>query len=400
MSNPFVNFLSSMADGSGDMRDYQHASRLYVNNTYELAPKAGWIYYVVLNINPAVASAMLDSKVAAQFATWQSRYKGSVGLLAKMIDLPKFTIQTETLNQYNKKTIIQKQIMYSPISVTFHDDMANSTTDMWKFYYQYYFADSINSGVTSSPLSILPKYMDSKYADSQSAYGLNNKQSVPFFTSIDVYQLHKKKFTSFKIVNPIIKEWAHDSLDQTQGNRTLTSKMTVDYETIIYNTSAANKSTEQNPGFGTDHYDNTPSPISVGGNGAVSLLGGAGVLAGADDIFGDLQNLDSMSPLDMMNTALKANSLLKNVKNLSVAGLKQEGVGVINNALAGMVSSPSSVVGLDGTVTKVPTSDRIGAGVSSAISGIAASFSPIGIKLFSGAGSFVNNTTAASQTKT
>ena len=100
MANAFVNFLSEAVNASGNLRDYQHASRLYVNNFYDLAPKAGWIYYVVMNVNPAIAGTITDPAVSAAFQTWYARYHGSVGLLAKQADLPKFTIETEVLNQY------------------------------------------------------------------------------------------------------------------------------------------------------------------------------------------------------------------------------------------------------------------------------------------------------------
>ena len=65
MSNSFVNFLSEAAYASGDLRDYQHASRLYVNNNYELAPKMGWLYYVVVNINPGLAAAITNPTAQA-----------------------------------------------------------------------------------------------------------------------------------------------------------------------------------------------------------------------------------------------------------------------------------------------------------------------------------------------
>jgi hypothetical protein len=238
MSNPFSNFLGGVMDGSGDLRDYQHASRLYVSNFYELAPKAGWIYYVVLNINPELITKngiRSDSPFRKDFEKWHNTYRGSVGLLAKQVDLPKFTMQTEILNQYNRKVVVQKQLTYSPVSITFHDDMANATTNMWKHYYQYNIADSVTVGNTSGS-----KFQDTKYKDyidpKNSFYGLSNGQQtrIPFFTSIDIYQLHKQRFTSFKLVNPVIKEWAHDQLDQTQGNKMLTSKMTLDFETVIY----------------------------------------------------------------------------------------------------------------------------------------------------------------------
>ena len=390
MANEFVNFLVGAADGSGNLRDYQHASRLYVSGTYELAPKVGWLYYVVLNINPAVSSAIRDPNIKKQFDSWQSAYNGTIGLLVKDVDLPKFTIETETMNQYNKKTIIQKQIKYSPIGFTFHDDNSNATTELWKQYYQYYYADSVYAGPTSVPLSILPKYTDSKYATSQSRFGLNNKQTIPFFISIDVFQLHKQHYTSFKLVNPMIKEWAHDKLDQTQ-TKTMTSRMSVEFETVIYDTNPGNRITSTNPGFQATHYDNTPSPLSVGGVGTVSILGEGGLLAGADDIFGDLANIDNASPLDLLNTVFKTNNLIKNAKSVSTDGLMQEGYSILNGTLGNISSSNAGVVNLDGTVSLVPAADRIIGGVGTTVNGISQAFSSVGIKLSGATSRILNN---------
>jgi len=403
MSNPFSNFLGGVMDGSGDLRDYQHASRLYVNNFYELAPKAGWIYYTVLNINPKLLTEDAipgSSPFRAEFEAWYNRYKGSVGLLAKQVDLPKFSIQTEILNQYNRKAIIQKQITYSAISISFHDDMANSTTNMWKNYYQYYIADTVSKKSVDSA-----KYQDTKYSDyldpNNNLYGLSNGQlkNIPFFTSIDIYQLHKQQYTSFRLVNPIIKEWAHDQLDQTQGGRLLGSKMTVDYETVVYNTMANNKITRQNPGFTNDHYDNTPSPLRIGGKGNNSIFGAGGIINGAGEIFGELQNIDSASPLDLLNTAIKTGNLVRNASTVSAAGLKAEGYSILNSTLANISSTPASVVNLDGSISKVATSDRISQGINGTVSGITQVVSPAGINLFKSSNSSVSGQTNATAKK-
>lgn len=375
MSNPFVNFLEGVMDGSGDVRDYQHAARLYVDNNYELTPKAGWIYYTVMNINPEMLSAGLGSK----FEEWYTKYRGSVGLLAKSLDLPKFSIETDTLNQYNKKTVIQKKINYSPVSITFHDDMANATHDMWKYYYQYYFADSLDSGKFIAPTKIIEKYQDTKnLSDNTYRYGLSNNQSTPFFISMDLYQLYQKRFTSFKLVNPIIKEWAHDQLDQTQGNKMLASKMTVEYETVIYDTGKSSKRDKDPVGFTRDHYDMTPSPLSIGGNGNNSIFGDGGIISGAEDIFDGL-NKDELSPMDLISTAIKGGNLVKNLGKVTPAGILQEGTGILNGAISNIRTTPAGVLNIDGTISKVPASDRIGGGL---LSGVNKVTSPVGISLF------------------
>lgn len=407
MANAFTNFLNGFVGGLvgdtyGNLRDYQHASRLYLTNYYEFVGKAGWLYYVVLNINPQLQTAINPAK-AAEFFSWYSRYGGRVGLLAKQVDAPKFKVETETLNQYNRKVVVQKQIKYTDIAIVFHDDMANATTDLWKNYYQYYYADGVtsSSGFSFFPQQINPKYIDTKYqAENLDAgalnYGLNNNQTVPFFSSIDIFQLNRHKFTSFKLINPIITSWDHDQLDQTQGNRLLTSKMNVAYESVIYNTSPMNRTSINNPGFAIDHYDNTPSPLGVGSK---SLFGENGVIAGAFDVLGDLQNIDQASPLDLLGTALKGYSVVKNAKALTKEGIKQEGYSILNSVLSNVSSTPVAVQNIDGTVSRVPASDRITAGIGQTISNVSQQINPAGINLFTGFNSSVNNFTYAKEGK-
>jgi hypothetical protein len=376
MANAFVNFLSGVLNGSGNLRDYQHASRLYVSNTYELAPKNGWIYYVVVNINPDLANAITDNTLKTEFNAWYNKYKGMVGLLAKQVDSPKFTVETEILNQYNRKTVVQKRINYDSLSIVFHDDMANVSTNLWKAYYQYYYGDSNDSSFGGTVKTKSAKYSDNKYNEFNGQqtyrYGLNNSQSIPFFDSIDIYQLNQRHYTSFKIVNPIIKSWQHDQLDQTQGNRVLTSKLVVDYETVIYDTKDTNAVTKGNPGFNKNHYDTTPSPLSIGGQGTTSVLGPGGLVAGAKSVFGTLTN-PGASPLDLLNAAIQTGNIVRNAKNISTAGLKEEGTGILTSVLSGIEQSPS--------IPGQTTGQRI---ISGTLNGLNQTLTPAGINVPTG----------------
>jgi hypothetical protein len=292
MARGFVHHLNRV-EGDVNLRDFQHASRLYLDNNYAYTPKAGWIYYVELKINSTLTSVIDDPLTRQQFQQWYARYNGQVGLLAKTVDMPKITIDTEVVNQYNKKTVIQKGINYGSVGITFHDDMSNMTTNLWKSYYQYYYGDSID---------FVSKYRVGKY-DSHTEgrnfrYGLNNAQTVPFFRSFVFYQLHQRKFTSFEIINPLIKSWDHDSLDQGDGVKMLTNKMVVDYETLIYDTGDDNYITRENVGFNTDHYDNTPSPLQVKKQQSPRY----NLPLGRDDVFGRTGN-PRFSPLNNLINA-------------------------------------------------------------------------------------------------
>ena len=142
-----TSFLTNILS-QGWMRDQQHASRLYrQDNLYDLSPKAGWMYYVSFQLGNV--GTFVDQ-------TWYTRYvtNNVVGMLVKSADLPKYAVTTETLNQYNRKTQVQTKLDYQPISFTFHDDMANSTNDLWFNYFRYTYADGIYSK---------PSFGDSNY---------------------------------------------------------------------------------------------------------------------------------------------------------------------------------------------------------------------------------------------
>ena len=277
MSNILKSFLTGVF--GPDLKSYSHASRLYVDNYYQYAPKNGWIYYVMFNINPDITLPLVQS---------YRQNNPTIGALVKSAELPKFKMATEVLNQYNKKTYVQSKIEYTPVALTMHDDHDNTTTALWEAYYRYYFAD--NSEATKSFVSGPDKFNDLKYRPQPSEgsrvdYGMNNgiKTYKPFFKSISLFQLNRQQFTGFNLVNPIITDWAHDSLNQSDG-KLLENKMTIGYETVQYATGKLKSNNINSPdAFLELIYDKTPSPSGIGGTGLPNIFGG---IKGITDLLG------------------------------------------------------------------------------------------------------------------
>lgn len=324
MANKFTKFLGSVFTSKTNVKDYQHAARLYVDDYFRLAPKVGFLYYVVFNINSN------NNPIVQQFI---SKNGPELGVLVKSADLPKFKMSTETMNQYNKKTIIQTKIDYQPISLTFHDDHNNTTTGLWKSYYNYYFVDGLNKRGTEIPIGFSNVNLGTKYnqpgasVSETTTYGLNNGQTDPFFRSIEIYQLNRHQFTAFIIVNPIITDWSHDQLDQST-TKLLENKMTVAYESVLYGTGFVK---QDNPkGFSTLHYDKTPGPLSIFGGGNSSILGAGGIIAGANEVFG---GAGDTSPLGLLKTARGATQLIGNIKNVTKSSLLAEGKSILSKTL-------------------------------------------------------------------
>jgi hypothetical protein len=337
-----VDYLSEFFDTGDQLRDFQHASRLYLDNNYALAPKTSWIYYVVFSIEP---SAITE-------AQWKNQRRDyEAGMLVKSCDLPKYQISVDTLNQYNKKTNVQSKITYQPISLSFHDDQSNVTNSLWVNYYRYYYRDTwygqktgMLDQVTNKPAG----YKNTKYQPIESytvgpdgrpgtpgMYGLNNNQSKPFFNAITIYQLNQKRFTSYVIVNPLITAWEHDQLDNSQTNKFASNKMTVAYETVFYGEGKVRR--DRPTGFATFHYDQSPSPLSIAGGGTNNLFGPGGFISGVDDIFGAQDGLLSRglngNPLNLLGAGIAGGNLLRNARNITRDSLRAEGQSILNTAL-------------------------------------------------------------------
>ena len=348
------SYLQPVLNTGIQLKDYQHASRLYVDDVFALAPKAGWLYYVVFDIDP---SALTDT-------TWDNQQRVSeVGMLVKSADLPKFSIQTETVNQYNRKTVIQKGVNYNPVNLVLHDDQSNVVHNMWLNYFRYYYADSTWAGtgpIGTAKDNTPGAYQNNKYLPANDLfnpinYGMNSKLVVaPFFRSITIYQLNRKLFTSYKLVNPIIQTWEHDKLDQTNGSRLAESKMSVAYETVFYGAGRVKKDTPT--GFAMFHYDTSPSPLSLAGGGNNSVFGPGGVVAGALDIFGDVSNVlnpdSKVSPLGVLGTVIKGANLVRNVQGITKESLRAEGYKILNDTLRDVASGSLNGLGINLKLSK------------------------------------------------
>lgn len=256
----FTNFLSGTTYPNGTspmLRDFQHATRLYVDSNYARAPKFGFLYFIQINFN---SGAVLDQQWLSQ------RGSKDVGLLAKSCDLPNFTIATETANQYNRKTVVQTKLTYSPVAITLHDDNSNLTHNLWVNYFKHYYADSNHGDSGKIGKGSTPEgFRDTKYGTVDYTYGRhnNNRSNTPdFLSSIDIYVLNQQRFTQYTLVNPKITEWKHDSVDADSGNKVLANRMTVQYETVLYNSGTIQKGTNPEEWIPI-YYDNNPSPNGV-----------------------------------------------------------------------------------------------------------------------------------------
>ena len=325
--------------GNNVLRDYQHASRTFTTNAYELKPRYKFLFHVSFTLNveqiPFLKSFSADDQM-------------NLSLTVKTIDLPKFNIDVETLNQYNRKRIIQKKINYDPVNITFHDTSNDLTRRLWYYYMSYYYKDPTqrylppnNTDGTNGASTLRQAgfgyndrdiydyrrignvndwgYIGEAYNDGSTA-GTTGKP--PFFRDIRIYGMDQRKFAEYILINPLITSWGGDQYSYAEGSGTMQNTMTVAYETVKFYSGALGRAQSGGDanvqGFATDaHYDKTVSPIARPGANA-TVFGQGGLLETGAGILGDLQ---SGSVLGYIGAAQKAARLSKTFKGKSIGAI-------------------------------------------------------------------------------
>jgi hypothetical protein len=349
--------------GNPYVRDYQHAAKTFLPNAYQNSPKLKFLFHTVFEFNQGI-------NIPANIGP-------TLSVLVKSVKLPGFNIQTQQLNQYNRKRINQTKIQYDPVDITFHDDCGNLISSLWYNYYTYYYKDGQNpqvvfngskgakpntsntnsggaiSGANGINYNTRDQYTNVNAGTGYVNWGYNSQGipnnnptvKIPFFKNITVFGINRHNFISYTLINPVITRFGHDTYDYDQGNGVMTNQMTLDYETVVYNQGAIDG---KNPGsivpyFGDPSvYDRTTSPIQAPGANA-KIIGQGGLIDAAGGAITDLAN-GPMGILKAVQTAGTAYNTIKssNIAAIATTQLTQAATSFITQAMTGTLGSTNN----------------------------------------------------------
>ena len=345
--------------GVDSLRDYTHASRVFRTDGYQRAPRQKFLFHVYFTVNQNIpgVSAVFGKDLA------------TLGLLVKNIQLPNYSLSVDTLNQYNRKRLIQTKIDYNPVTVEFHDDGGDQVRNLWYNYFSYYYKDPSQKydSVTNQNGSIgqligTPAGFDYNARDiySQSrpvndwgyigeSYS-TGQAKLPFFQDIRVWGMDQHQWVSYVLVNPMITEWQHDTYDYSQGNGIMSNRMTIRYETVKYYSGAIGRSRPDTnvTGFADPaYYDTTLSPISRPGSQA-TVLGQGGLIDAGVGIIEDLQSGGVAGVIGAVQKAGATYNTFKN-KNIKAIALEEAKQAAVTVARQGLPGAVRAVIGTTGT---------------------------------------------------
>jgi len=331
-----VNPLLTSIGSGKTVRDYKHASRTFVDNNYELQPKYSNLFHVVFEFTPDAAT-LFDTTAQLE-----------IPILVKSTDLPAYTLDVQTHNQYNRKTQSHHGFQYQPVTIRFHDDAKEIIRNLWHKYYTFYNADPTydldgNSYTTGD-----------KYSNrTQQQWGLQ-RGNKRFFKNIKIYSMHNHKFAEYTLINPVITSFNHDNHAYANGGL-MENTMQVAYETVKYATGYVNDITPR--GFADIHYDVETSDLSA-----------STIAENTAFINGTLQNVSGQNPSDLfqgniIGTITDAEIIMNQTKTTTTGNILTDTLAIFtNNLLTG--KKPTSNILVPITAVFENTASNISKGIT------------------------------------
>ena len=186
---------------------------------FNAVPKSKFLFYV--EFNRPVTSGSTDPT-------------NGLGLLVKNVDRPRVAFTTETLNQYNRKIVVQTGHQFEDFTIKFHDTVDPKLMRLFTNYYEYYYGDHsiYSSGASNAVYDIVSptQYQNGKWG----FHPQGNPNNSYFFTDITVYQFYNGLYDCFSLINPKITSFNPDDYDYSVGQTPNEIVMTVSFEGIVY----------------------------------------------------------------------------------------------------------------------------------------------------------------------
>lgn len=312
-------------DPNHSLRDWQHAARLFTDDQFRLAPKWNFGFHVAFNINPACCKNTSLVNTNGQ----------EINMLVKSIDLPKFSITVDQVNQYNRKKQIQTHHKFNDAVVKFHDDNMSLINQIWQNYYSYYYADSTSAQKTGAYNRNATRSSDFINAP----YGFDNGSSVPFFNYIKIYQLARHEWISYTLINPIIKSWDHQNVAYA-GNTPREFSMTLSYEAVTYDMGLVNDGTVE--GFGDTHYDQAHSTLYSSGEAVpkptATLISEPNSVSSSSILTNIVDTVNGYQNTQPVDTISNTNLTVINTNTASISGLQGIAFPVATSASSSVVA--------------------------------------------------------------
>lgn len=166
-----------------------------------------------------------------------TEFRTSIGSLVRTAELPSASFQTDTLNAYNRRKIVNTGVQYEPVSLTVYDTVGNEWLSVLMKYFAYHYMDPRNKQQTGSDRdmqggregasavhgSSQNEFLNAAFGrEGQSTFdsnatGYNINNTAHFFERIDYVLYHGNKGVQYSIFNPVLTTFKPAAIDYSNS---------------------------------------------------------------------------------------------------------------------------------------------------------------------------------------
>ncbi|MBB22949.1 MAG: hypothetical protein CMN04_08730 [Roseibacillus sp.] len=199
------------------------AAHLYQSGTSQQTRRADQ-FYVVFNLYPLVNDDFLQPKY-----NFLKTFRDRLHFLCHTVEGPKFQIQQDVINQYNRKRVINRKVDYDPLSLRMYDTVDGLALKFVKMLYEFEFQ---NARLYSTTGTGRGRSTDASKDNFQESILTNENQfkkghnfgmrAQPNHThrlikSIDLYQLAGTFWSRAKMIHPRLSRMDMDQFDYSSS---------------------------------------------------------------------------------------------------------------------------------------------------------------------------------------
>lgn len=229
--SPFKNIWSALGDREFYWRDFRNA---YHYNPSQDPPRQQFGGYVSFVLDRDLFGQPFFDEVN------NDELRVRMSSLVRTADMPQVEFQTQTMNEYNKKKIVNTGVQYQPVTIRVVDTASNAWLQIIMKYFAYHYMNPRNKGqqgdrdINSTNIGwggadfIGAQYGSGGTYDSN-RYGYNPNANPNFFERIDYVLYHGQKGVQYSLLNPVMTGFTHTPIDYA-SNDVAEFTMTFQYE--------------------------------------------------------------------------------------------------------------------------------------------------------------------------
>ncbi len=221
------------------LKPANRAAQLYVGGSgVQQAVRQQHQYVLVYNLYPIREDDFLDEKIG-----YLKEFRDRLHFLCNTVDGPKFQIQQDVLNQYNRKRVVNRKIDYDPLTVRMYDTVDGLGIKFVRTLYEFEFANArlYKTKAGGAPLQHQEQanYVQTVLQNSNRFvethhFGMKSHRYYHrLLKSIDLYQMAGGTFSKVRMIHPRISRMDMDNFAY-ESSSPVNLNLAFTYENLVF----------------------------------------------------------------------------------------------------------------------------------------------------------------------